>query len=510
MHDKVEVGDEIDEFISPNCVWLTPTKDSMSMTKPNILLIILDSVRAKNCGFHGHDNNTTPFLDSFLNQATVFKQAKSPSIHSISSHASIFSGFHTEEHNVTEHESRLSPDANIWKTLRDSYEYKTGMFSPNVVITESSNLSDVFDTYVGPRRNLKKQIFDDALSPKDLAGSIHPREYLLEAIRDEMPLRAIINGLHYKSRGGTSHDPERESSDFYINELLNWIEGRSGSWASCVNLMDAHYPYFPKERYNIWGGGLIERIHREIPSGPLSTTFLEGRPWGQLRSLESLYDGCIRQLDAALEHLIAGLKRAEEFENTLIVITSDHGEGFGERSLVTPEVRLVDHSWGIDEVLTHVPLIVKEPNQETKKEVDNIATLTNFPTVVRTAIDGQNPAKEFVPKDELVVSSTYRVREPGDELPINEENRKPYFGPWRAVYRENNGEIQKHVRRDRDEITLQIKDAQTAYTIANEDRGVIDQVFGEITDAGVKICETEGQEIDEEIEEKLADLGYLR
>jgi arylsulfatase A-like enzyme len=274
--------------------------------------------------------------------------------------------------------------------------------------------------------------------------------------------------------------------------------------------MDAHYPYVPGEQYDCWGGDPLANLRDSIPNAPMSKTFLEGQPWGQLRALESLYDGCIRQLDAAIKQLITGLKQSGAYDDTLIVITSDHGEGFAERSLLTPEVRLVDHSWGIGEELTHVPLLMKEPTQKSGRVIDKLATLTQFPDVISAAVAGRESVSEFLPSDGTVLSSTYRVVPPGPELPLDETDRQPYFGPWRALYRERDGDVYKFAQRRNDELTALVRDAQISYTIEDSDGGEVTQVFDRLSDAGVQLDAGTNQDVDDDVENRLEDLGYLR
>jgi len=482
----------------------------MKNSPPNILLVILDSVRAKNCSTHGHDNETTPFLSRFVRRATKFHQTRSPSIHSVSSHASLFSGYHVEEHGVTEHTARLKPSANLWHELGHEYDYETGIFTPNAVITQASNLGDVFDHYVGPKRKTTPRLYEDAFSPADIEGSVSAPQYLRELLKQDQRLYALLNGLYYKfSSPSGAYDPKRESADVYLDEFHSWLRNRTGPWAACLNLMDAHYPYVPEPEYDQWGGDALAELRERIPDGPMSKTFLEGQPWGQLRALEPLYDGCIRQLDAALETLVSRLKQLGEYENTLLVVTSDHGEGFGERSSLTPDVRLVDHSWGIDEVLTHVPLLVKEPHQSSGRTIDEVATLTNFPNAVRGAIAGEDVADAFVPDDEPVISSTYRIVPPGDELPLDESEREPYFGPWRAVYREEDDHVTKYASRGDDEATFHVRDAQTTYVVEDGGRDVVEPIFEKLTDAGVRV-DADSDDVSDDVETRLEDLGYLR
>jgi arylsulfatase A-like enzyme len=154
-----------------------------------------------------------------------------------------------------------------------------------------------------------------------------------------------MNGIYTKlSTGSSSHDPSKESADIYVDTLLNWIDDSDGQWAACLNLMDAHSPYVPSPEHDIWGGDLLQDLRDNIPHNPLSAEFLRGRPWGQLRALEALYDGCIHQLDQSIARLVDALRLRDELNDTLLIITSDHGEAFGERSRLVPHTRLLLHA----------------------------------------------------------------------------------------------------------------------------------------------------------------------
>lgn len=70
----------------------------MADHRPNILVIILDAVRARNCSLYGYHRETTPFLEEFADRSIVFTQARAPSVASLPSHASMFTGLHTWEY----------------------------------------------------------------------------------------------------------------------------------------------------------------------------------------------------------------------------------------------------------------------------------------------------------------------------------------------------------------------------------------------------------------------------
>lgn len=474
---------------------------------PNILLVVMDSIRAKNCSFHGHDNATTPFLESFCDEATEYTQARSASINSLQSHASIFSGYYPEEHGLSAHSDRLDKDANIWRELKAEHGYETGVFSPNAVITESSNLCTVFDTYSGPKRKTPRAIFENGLTPEDVDAASEA-EYLHTVLTSDAPLRGVLNGLYSKFLADSgSYDPLTESADIYVDELLEWISSRTASWAACVNLMDAHLPYIPKEEHDLWGGDRLESLRQQVAKNRKNFDYMAGnRPWGEVQAVEPLYDSCIRQIDAELNRLVAALKDRGEYENTLLVITSDHGQAFGERSRVTPDVRLRGHGYGIHEVLTHVPLIVKHPLQTEGDRIDEVASLAEFPKVVRETVAAGDSVPRFTSEDGVVLSSTDRLKPPADQLPMSADDLEPYFGPWRAVYQHKDGIIHKYTKRRDDECVVKVQDAQISYLADRVTNGEVEFKFGNLRDKGVRgSSETE---LEDEVEQRLEDLGY--
>lgn len=474
---------------------------------PNVLLVVLDSVRARNLGLYGHSENTTPFLESWATEATRYDQARSPGVHSIASHVSIFSGYEVEEHGLTQHGATLDPSETIWQHVASEHGHDTGLFTPNAVVTRSSNLDAAFDTVDGPRRT--DVPYPDALTLDEVSGEGNRIvAFLEEAFRHDRPLQSLYNGLSLKLGQNVSHDAEQEAADVYVDSLLEWVDDRDGPWAGCLNLMDAHYPYEPLAEYDHWGDQQLHGIHDSFPDGPGIAAYLNGeRKWWELRALEGLYDGCIRQLDAALERLIEALKSRGEYEDTFLVITSDHGECFGEPSLLDPGVRGIGHRYGVFEPLTHVPLLAKRPNQQEGAIVPSPVSLSSFPEAVRSVLDGADePTFET---DDRVVVSTERLR-PDENLTSYIDDPAPYVGPWRAVYERGSSGVRKYSTHGDRSVIATVRDAHTAYREDDPDRdasAVVEDTFDGL--AAVSIGERR-DEVDSSVEDHLQDLGYVR
>lgn len=478
------------------------------MSDPNILLVILDSVRAKNTGVYGYHRDTTPFLQRYSDEATVYRQARAPGIHSVASHASIWTGAEVQQHRVVNHEDQLRPDTTIWEELSEA-GYRSAIFTTNPIVAHSSNLSEQFDDrFTDTLTDTSQRLFKDAHSPDDVGKHEGVVGNLTRCLDDDQPVRSLLNSVHhmYLKKRRKVVDESLTSADL-VEQFLEWQDDSTGPWAACLNLMDAHFPYTPDADCDHWGGDRLNELHADLTKPP-ANEFIGGRPWWQLEAFEHLYDGTIRELDGYVQRIVQGLKQTGDHEDTLVVVTSDHGEGFGEMSRLTGRTRLVDHSWGIHEVITHVPLVVKYPGQTKGTVVEEFASLSNFPETVRSVTEGKDTRRTFVP-DGPVVSSTDRVRNAQSAIfEDSEEDIENYLGPWRAVYREEDGEKYKYLERDGESLVVRIQDAQNSYPVRRDVGDTVQRAFDSFETRGIKIDSEEA--LSDTVEEQLEELGYLR
>mgnify|MGYP002278703436 CR=1 FL=1 len=484
----------------------------------NVLLVVLDTVRAKNTSLHGHANRTTPFLDEFARErATWFTQARAPAARSLDSHVSLLTGYPVAEHGVTGATDRLEPGHTVFETLSER-GYRTGVFSENNWLTDvDAGIKDAFDHVDGPR-NVP---FPEALDPTSFVvehGQGAYTEFLREALRSDSPMKAVANGATLKLGGEYANrlprslrPPTTTPGGEYLDLLLEWIDSGTGQWAACLNLMDAHHPYEPGTEYDEWGGNRCRELQDEFDD--VKWEFNGGqRPWWQRRALEGLYDGTIRQLDAVVERLVEELRARGEFEETLLVITSDHGEGFGEPSRVRPDTRVASHSDGLHEVLLHVPLVVKFPGQSDGRRITDAATVTGFSESVRRTLDGGDPAEAYTPERVLatVPGLDDRVRERAEAYC---DDLTPFTGHGRIVYETVDGGVRKSVvwtsGDRRVEREIHVRDAQTAYVTGTDIGSRVEAAFADTVDRGVKTTAAPDEEMAEATRQQLEDLGYV-
>jgi arylsulfatase len=530
---------------------------SPSSGRPNVLLVVLDSVRARNTSLHGYDRETTPFLEAFADRATTYAQARAPGTESVSSHASMFTGYHVREHGLTDRRDRLRAGGTAWEALADA-GYDTGVFSNNPFLTELPvGLREAFGTVAGRERELP---YPDGVNPKNFVidageGVGKYVDFLRAAAGSDAPLGSLANGLSFKLSGPRQRYLPRafrsdSSAERYADLFLDWQAEREGPWAACVNFMDAHFPYQPGPE-NRWGDDDLLRLQSAVGDGDQAWEFVGGRrPWRERESLVDLYDGAVRRMDAQVRRLVGTLERRGALSDALVVVTADHGEGFGEADPVRPDVRAVGHgNGGLHEALVHVPLLVRWPDGVADAArgaaVDAPATLTGFADAVRrtTGLDearagpatgedgcgggsdhGEDATAAADAGDPFlappVVASTDGV-DPDTEANAREycdaATMAPLTTPADAVYEATAGDgageddegvtgVTKHVRWGDVAARVALSGTGDGEVVAESDDGRVEATLAALRDVDVLAGGTD--EVSDEVRSRLEELGY--
>ena len=272
--------------------------------------------------------------------------------------------------------------------------------------------------------------------------------------------------------------------------------------------MDPHTPYTPGLDHDHWGGERLRELQAEMDNQVWE--FYGGqRPWWQITALATLYDGAIHQVDTQIRRIVETLRWRGEFENTLLVVTGDHGDGFGERSKVRPDMRVAGHqARGIDETLLHVPLVVKHPGQNDPDRVPEVASLTEFPTVVRAVLNGEYDGTEFAP-EEPVVATSYGLDEQKEEMASQYcDDIERFRETAHAVYEGSGNEVIEYVTWGDSEATLRVYDAETAATVSQDGGDRVREVVDTFAPQDV-LESSEGDDLTDSAKKRLEDLGYV-
>ncbi|MBV6521877.1 MAG: hypothetical protein MNPFHGCM_02021 [Gemmatimonadaceae bacterium] len=297
-----------------------PARPAPAENAPNVLLIILDTVRAASMSLYGYGRATTPSIDTLAQSSVVFNDAMVPAPWTLPSHASMFTGQLPEALSV----SWRRPLDRAFPTVAESFRdagYATGGFVANPYYTaHESGLGRGFDVYCDEDFSLSQVFWSTTIGQTPLIdGLIWSRSF-------EQAWRTLGKFDLTVPREARS---DRRLSEEVIPEFLRWHESLgTRPFFAFVNLFDAHDPYEPP--------------------------FPWRRQFSQRPDKQARYDGGIAYMDNALGALFAELRRRKVLDRTIVVITSDHGEQFGEHDLH-------NHGNSLYLPLLHVPLIVRYP-----------------------------------------------------------------------------------------------------------------------------------------------------
>jgi arylsulfatase A-like enzyme len=341
----------------------------MTERPSNVLFVVLDTVRKDRLGPYGYDENTTPELSAFAEEATVFESAVAPAPWTLPVHASLFTGLYPSQHGADQGSPYLDDATTLAETLTAA-GYDTACYSSNAWITPYTGLTDGFQS---------QDSFFEALPGDILSG---PLAGLWQRINDNDRLRSLASTVvhlgakvHARFASGDSADSKTPA---VIDRTRSFIEDSDSDegWFAFVNLMDAHLPYFPPEEFREeFAPGVdpdeVCQNSKEFNSG---ARHIDDEEWDDIRGL---YDAEIAHMDAELGQLFGWLKETGQWDDTMVVVCADHGELHGEHDLY-------GHEFCVYDQLVNVPLLVKHPDLAAERRTDLVELLDLYHTVLDT------------------------------------------------------------------------------------------------------------------------------
>ncbi len=264
---------------------------------PNVLMLLVDTLRADDLGLYGSERGTSPFIDSLGARGVVFENATSTAAWTLPAHASLFSGVYPTRHGV--------------RSFRE----------------------------VVPHRYAT------------LPGLLGKHGYATAAVFNLQALRTMRRGFDRVLFVPDAQD-EAGATGRVANRALGWLAGATPPWFLFLHFYDVHSDYQPKPSYALrfaapYDGPATGRTD-ELRAFRKGEADLDE---ADVRHLHELYRAGIRQFDDDLRSVFAALEaRGHLDEDTLVVLTSDHGEEFFDHGSVL-------HGRTLHQELVRVPLI---------------------------------------------------------------------------------------------------------------------------------------------------------
>ena len=320
---------------------------------PNVLIVLWDTVRADRLSVYGYDRPTTPRLEAFAEDATVYEHAWSPGIWTLAAHSSVFTGLPVESTGSDERWLWLDHGHYTLAEHFSDHGYDTFSFSANALLAPDTNLVQgfrvVFNTWQGRIRELARRATLAKVLPEDRSNELAP-------------------GWTPPDHGATNAEwakaEFKDAAPVIAEGFLRWLDRRPDPdqpFLAYLNMMEAHTPRIPsmEARKAVIGDEELIRRGLEVDAGHINLHFYN---FGQheyssedLEAINAVYDATLRDLDDATADLFARLDERGILDDTIVILTSDHGENLGDH-------HLFNHRFVLWETLLHVPLIIRYPD----------------------------------------------------------------------------------------------------------------------------------------------------
>lgn len=327
---------------------------------PNVLIIVVDTLRKDHLSLYGYSRKTSPNLERLAAQSVLFENAIATSSWTLPSHASMLTGLYPSEHGAEtfplDERHVVLPEALLARG------YRTAAFTANTLL---------FTRAYGFRRGFIR--FEDSFH--------HPYDMMVRTLLGRQVRKRVLRPL------GSENIPGRKSAAEVNQEMLRWLDhNRERPFFAFLNYFELHDPYLPPQPYR-------GKFSKRPNPGGVFNSFI-GRDSPSLFTPEVLedeiaaYDGSAAYVDEQIGQLVAELERRGLGQNTILIISSDHGESFGEHGLYGHQTSLYHEQ-------IQVPLIIRWPGKTpagTKVSVP--VSLADLPATVMDLI-GEAQQKVF-------------------------------------------------------------------------------------------------------------------
>jgi arylsulfatase A-like enzyme len=309
----------------------------------NVLLISLDTLRADHCGCYGYDRDTSPNLDQFAGEGVLFENATAASSWTIPSHMSLFTSLYPSTHGVGSIEKCLGDAVPTMAEVLLAHGYTTAAFVTGPALNHTMGINRGFESY------------------------------------DDFTVRMMCDTNLFEDLDAKSADLNQVPTNHVITNLgAAWLRKNAGErFFLFLHYWDCHFDYVPPAPYS----RRFDPDYRGAENGRdmvrRQEELEEDASPEVKKHLMALYDGEVAHTDAHLGKVLKALDDLNLSERTLVVVFSDHGEGFWEHGKLC-------HGYGLQEELLHVVLLMKLPGvlPADSRIKGNVSHVDVLPTVL--------------------------------------------------------------------------------------------------------------------------------
>ena len=371
--------------------------DPLPASAPNVLFIILDTVRASSMGIYGYARNNTPQLKRFAADGALFEWAIAPASWTLPSHASMFTGLDARAAGAGWKRSLERSATTIAEVLAEHGFVAAGFVANPHFTTWETGLAQGFHRW---------DDFDSSPQETFWASSLAQTTVVRDLVNAESWAARWTAVRRFDLRVQPEPEHERRSGAAIVDRFLKWQELLdSRRFFAFLNFYDAHTPYVSPPGW--------AHLYPTAPTG------------------RDTYDSAIGYMDAELGRLFEALQARGILDQTIVIVSSDHGEQFGEHNL-----SLHGNSLYLNTI--HVPLVIRYPRAvpagTTVKTVVSLeripATIMDLTAIERTPFVGASLRRSW---DDVIAEGTTHAHSWIEKHPWGRPNEPATKGALTSV-----------------------------------------------------------------------------
>lgn len=355
----------------------------------NVLVVMFDSLRPDHLAFNGHPYVRTPNLDMLAKESTFFENAIAEFPITVPSRTALVTGNYTFTNRpwtpLKEGEVTLA------QRLKES-GYYTCAFS-DTPFSSDANMDRGFDEFHWiPGGKCHPPVNPDRIV--DIGGVYFTPETAQSDVR--YYTNSVMNRVEITERDGIYFP------DIITGEAVKWLDNRPQDkpFLLWLDYFDPHEPWNPPKPYSdMYDSGYTGRY---VPMPGMYAKYLND---GELRHIVAQYDGCVTQVDEQFGKLRAALEQMNLWDDTIVVVVSDHGEPFGEHGTIRKfDVPVYDE-------LSKMVFMIRDPKSPDGQRVDGLVQNTDLAPTLLGRLGVEKHPMNGIDLNSLILGEVSDIRE---------------------------------------------------------------------------------------------------